>query len=670
MLVFVQHFIYNSTSYTSYFDTASNTITCQIVGLHPDQSTVGAPIPVGEQRSFCSDNPSTTKVTTTVISSYPYATFVLEEDSADCVYTPPGDTCDLAINSIAVTNEQSPGANDGAIVVNASTSYGGLQYSIDGGGTYQSSNVFLDIAVGNYFIIVKDAHDCSVSQPFSVLDYQNPVQNFTNELPVVLISGGNVSRWNAAFNPIVINYQRKDFAVVAIQQSGANIKVKTSVTLTTAQYNLGINNGIYFKSDKYEFYGKPLSYNPTDGFIVNTAYLGDDTSGYLNVNSTRPNFYVETELTTGNDPVNKQVLVAQHSPSVDGHTRADLSPYLQSLLSPNETYDYLLSNYKDYNLGGSYTIRYREVWDTGNTEWFSAPYPLYYTYAAMQLGDKYGGNMAQYVPFLSVPNNSLKAKFLTGFNNPTFFGGLPYEISFIYSENVIDKELYLELIPNCGTPENALLLNADAGYLLNADSSRFIIEHVYNPNIQGFPIIEALGINRLLIPNVFDCCDTEIVANIYYMSGETKVYIMQPLTIKYQCTCDDPYVYLKWINKLGGWDYWRFGYNQGLSDTTANSQQVENFVRDWENDQTIEDIISKQANGKLTLVAGQLSLPELEGLSWIAKSRRVQMLVSTNPVKWQTVIIPDGDFSKGETRKGLGNVKLSITLPSYNLQHG
>jgi len=669
MLVFIQHFVYNSTSYTTYFDTSNNTVTCDIVGLHPDQSTGGATIPVGEQKSFCSDNPSTTKVTTTVTGGYPYATFVLQENSPDCVYTPPSGGCDIAINSIAVTNEQSAGANDGSIVINASSSYGDLEYSINGS-TFQSSNVFTDIAVGNYTAYVRDNNECDVSQPFSILAYSNPVQNFTNELPVVPIAGGNVSRWNAAFNPIVINYQRKDFAIVSISQLGSQIAVKTSVTLTSDQFNKGINDGVYFKSPKYEYYGNPVSYNPTDGFIFDYLYLGDDTEGYLNVNSIKPNFFVQTEITSGNNPIKKDVLVAEHSPNNDGHTRADLSPYLQSLLSPDETYNYLSPNYKDYNLGGSYTIRYREVWDGGNTEWFSAPYPLYYTYAAMQLGDKYGGNMAQYIPFLTVPNNSLKAKFLSGFDKPVFWSGLPFELSFIYSENIIDKQLYFELLPNCGDGSNGLLLNADATYLLNADNSRFIIERVYNPNIQGYPIIEALGVNRVLVPDVFDCCADVIKANIYYLNGENKVYIMQDLPIQLECPCEDPYVYIKWINKLGAWDYWRFGYNQGISNITSGSDQVERFVNDWQNDQTIEDFISRKSNDKLTLVAGQLNLQQLEALSWMGHSRRVQMLVSKNPVKWQTVIIPDGDFSKGSTKSKIGNVKLSITLPALNGQRG
>lgn len=665
MLVFVLHFVYNNTSYTSYFDTSNNTGICQITGQNPTQSIPGGVVPIGEVKTFCSDNPSTTKVTTTSGGGNPFFTFTLQQNSPDCVYTPPSGGCDIAISSVSVTNELSAGANNGSITVNVTSSYGGIQYSLDNT-TFQSGNIFSNLAPNNYTIYVKDSNNCNTSQPFTVLAYTNPVQNFTNELPVVALPGGNISKWNAAFNPIVINYQRKDFVIIEVSQSGANVKVKTSVTLTADQYGKALTYGIYFKSAKYEFYGIPLSYNSTDGFVVSTPYVGTDSTGYLNVNVTKKNYFVQTEVTTPSNPV----IIAEHTPGVDGHTRADLSPYLQSLLSPDDANTYLQNNYKDYNLGGSYTIRYREVWDGGNSEWFAGPYPLYYTYAAAQLGERYGGNMAQYVPFLTTVTIKEKAKFLTGFELPTFWEGLPFDLSFIYSENVINQQLYFEVIPNCGALSNSLLLNADATYLLNADQSRFIIGRTYNSSIQGYQIIEALGINRIRMPNAFDCCATQLVANIYYLNGDSKFYIMQDQLIKYQCTCDDPYVYLKWINSRGGWDYWRFGFNQDLSNSTTNSEQINRFISNWETDQTMGDYISRQSVPKMSLVAGQLTLSELNSLSWLSNSRRVQMLTSVNPIKWQTVLVPDGDFSRGSTRSGIGNVKLSITLPSYNIQRG
>lgn len=666
MLVFVLHFVSNNTSYTSYFDTANNTGTCVIQGPNAGNPPRTQDIPVNDTGQFCSDNPSTTKVSWHGSSGYPYFTFTLEQNSSFCT-APPPTSCDATINSLTISQESQQGANDGKVTINASTSHGPLQYSINSGSNLQSSNYFENLAPGNYTAFIKDANDCTNTQQFSIIAYSNPVQNFTDELPVVELPGGNISRWNAAFNPIVIKYQRKDYTIATVTQgSDGQIKVKPTTTLTQPEYLAAINVGIYFSSPKYDFYGKADSYSDTDGFVITAPYLGDDSSGFININSLKPNYFVQTEITTGNNPVQKDVLYAEHSPNLKGYTNADLSPYLQSLLSPDETYDYLQTNYKDYNLAGSYTIRYREVWDTGNTIWFTAPYPLYYTYAAMQLGDKYGGNLAQYVPFLTVPSNNYKALFLSGFKKPRVWSGLPFDLSFIYSENVLTEDLIFELIPNCGANQNALLLNADKTYVLNADRSRFIIERVYNPNIQGYPIIEALGFNRLLVPSVFDCCATEIKANIKYDS----TYIMQDLYLKHECQCNDPYVYLKWINKLGGWDYWRFGFNQGRSKTSSNSELVQNYVRDWENDQTITDFISRNGVRKLSLVAGHLDLDELDGLSWIGESRRVQMLVSKNPVKWQTVIIADGDFPTGQTRTGKGDVKISITLPPDNIQHG
>jgi hypothetical protein len=60
-----------------------------------------------------------------------------------------------------------PTVNNGSITLSASGSTG-FTYSKDGGATYQPSNVFSNLAAGNYPVVVKDVNGCTKSQPVTV----------------------------------------------------------------------------------------------------------------------------------------------------------------------------------------------------------------------------------------------------------------------------------------------------------------------------------------------------------------------------------------------------------------------------------------------------------------------------------------------------------------------
>lgn len=62
-------------------------------------------------------------------------------------------------------NPTASGASNGQITVNASGGYGAMKYSINGGTTFQTSNVFSGLAAGNYIVTVKDSANCSALLP-------------------------------------------------------------------------------------------------------------------------------------------------------------------------------------------------------------------------------------------------------------------------------------------------------------------------------------------------------------------------------------------------------------------------------------------------------------------------------------------------------------------------
>ena len=55
------------------------------------------------------------------------------------------------------------GDNNGSIIINASGGNGSLQYSIDGGTTFQVANTFNNLSSGNYNLVIQDANNCQIT---------------------------------------------------------------------------------------------------------------------------------------------------------------------------------------------------------------------------------------------------------------------------------------------------------------------------------------------------------------------------------------------------------------------------------------------------------------------------------------------------------------------------
>lgn len=504
--------------------------------------------------------------------------------------------CDLTISATS-TNETAQGADDGTVEVSATSSFTGVEVSIDNTNWFTSPHLFTGLVPANYTAYSRDSNSCSRTLDFAIEAFDNPISGgFDSGLPVVSVSAGNISKWNAAFNPIVINFQ------------------------TTPD---------------------PL----------------------------KKNFRIEIEVTSGS-----KVVIGTYSPNTLGATRADISAFLKTLVNANDDFEYDVLNWRDLNRAASYTLRYREVWDGDSSVWYNAPYPLYVTWSAKQLGDKWGGNMAEYVTFSNEPNPDLKAKFLTLFDEPTSWVGLPFDNSFILSEYVVDEAIKVRTTsldinkqPISGGVDNLFLINNDSGYIIADTDSRLIIQQGALPPVANDGIFEQLGINRLMLAGNPSIGVEYFVIQLFTGDNDTPNFITQPLTIKVNQQCIDPYIYIKWLNTLGGWDYWRFGYDQVLSISTSNGIDIDRNVFDWENDETIAETISKNSVNRISFGA-IVGLNKIKGLTGLHNSTKIQMLTNLNPYKWQTVTLAVGQFDIRRTKNKTAELRFNINLPQTNIQ--
>lgn len=606
-------------------------------------------------------------------SSYFFTNFQVISLTPGTPVTNPA-TDDLVLSSIVTTPESALGAADGTVKIIASSSFPAIQYSLDNI-TWQSSPLFSGRTSGAGTGYAKDANGGFLSKPYTV----NFTGNVLTSDPTVDLGNGNLSRWNAAFNPIFFKFQRKDFLITSITPGAlGNIKVAVNADLTpvTARTTTGSitspGDFVYIKTTLYEGTYEVLIKDIT-GLTLNCPYTANDTTGFININSIKAYYQIQIKITYVDPVTNKFITITTNfNPFSNGYVRADLSFLLQSLLQAKDKSDYSLINYRDMQLSASYTIQYAEIWTGGIVSWTNIARPYYVIYAAKQLGEKSAVSLQEYVPY---PLGFQPAKWITDFKMPVFNPGFPFDIGFIFSEYMVGLAPFynvtlLDINKNPLTNQtigNAFLLNQDGGFLLNQDGSKFIIA---SQALVNQPIVQNVGLNRLLINfNIPDLC-WYFKIQIQYTAAGTTYNLTQPITLRVDQNTTDRPVYLRWIGLNGSWNYYKFVYNQVVSLDVSEAVTMKRYVVDWANEDTIEDVISKNAGEKMQVFAENMSVDDIKGLQSIKYSPKVQLLKQSGPPpKWVTVNVASGTFTERETFIDEYSFSLTFALPSKNIQN-
>lgn len=283
--------------------------------------------------------------------------------------------------------------------------------------------------------------------------------------PRVNVATGAVSRWNAVHNPLIYEIQRIDFLVWTSQNSGGFVKLNT----ITPHYILA-GETIYVKTGVYDqlcVATAVTSTTITTDIIFQTASSG----GWVNRNQGYTNYRIETKV-LGINGTNQYYLIATsiNYPNAKGLTKVDLAPYLRGLLKTiTDGFDRSQINWKDQALGSRFNLQYREVYDgsPGTFSTVSSADKHYIVNAARQIQSKYGQNLGEYVPFETPLPEEKLAKFLSGFERPTYFVGFPFDLSFIYdagySYSLSREEDELDI--------NGSVVNHDSDLLLSSQNT-------------------------------------------------------------------------------------------------------------------------------------------------------------------------------------------------------
>lgn len=366
--------------------------------------------------------------------------------------------------------------------------------------------------------------------------------------------GGNTSRWNAAKNPIVYKMIRKDFNITNVANSGGALQITVNAnltTLTTAQGGPVVigsklwvvtDNGVY--NALYTVVTVTNAANSVVTFGAGT-FISAATTGYINLQQ-RTNYRV---LVGVYNSLNALISTLSYSPDKSGNLIIDVSTPLLNNISVDNVANYVTGFTTNDEITSyiKFYIRYRELWTNSNeTETNDTANQFFALYGSRQIGEPYGGNMAEYVNY---ENGNPAALFLTKFTRPSIWRGYPFSITTITSDNVSTNSNFI------GT-----YFRLD-GFAI----SSFFLTKVANAG----KVLRLSPNNALAIPSDAAYLTISYENTLLTLSEIKRIYIKQP--------CSNP-VLLWWRNSLGGDAFWMFEFNQSYSYRYDNGRKAKRYV--------------------------------------------------------------------------------------------
>lgn len=247
-----------------------------------------------------------------------------------------------------------------------------------------------------------------------------------------------VSRWVATESPVNFRLLRHDFDIVSVANNAGNLQI--TVAAGTYSGIIGDSVSVYNKTLNAMYQGTVLTGTTTTVIETDipfiTGFAPSDTAldperliTYVNDNTLREGYYFEGRLTI-NGVLYPLTIVA--SPDSFGYADLDVSGILRIITSLGKVGDYTSLIMAETNKSGNFYLEYRDAWYTNLTNTWTAaegsPAPLWY-YAEAVRSEEQGSNLHEFVP-----DDVNCAPFLNSFENPVYFEGLPFDLSFILPE--------------------------------------------------------------------------------------------------------------------------------------------------------------------------------------------------------------------------------------------
>ena len=305
-----------------------------------------------------------------------------------------------------------------------------------------------------------------------------------------------ISRWLATESPNNFRLFRQDFIVGTPVNAGGFLQV------TCIENYIG-NNGnviaIYDANTQAMLVGEITNIDVgLKDIITDIPYVAGMDPVYMNDNTLYSGYYFEGRLTI-NDVLYALSIIA--SPDSFGYANLDVSGILRIVTSLGKTGDYTQRIMKETTKSGKFNFEYRDAWYGSNNDWegvaivspaASPPILVDWYYAESVRSEEQGSNLHDFVA--SEIND---APFFNQFDQPVYFLGLPFDLSFILPEMAIVSPASDITVTIKIYNSNNLLLST-------------ITETIAADALEGF--INSLNIDETTIPEGADHMTVEITA--------------------------------------------------------------------------------------------------------------------------------------------------------------
>lgn len=125
------------------------------------------------------------------------------------------------------------------------------------------------------------------------------------------------------------------------------------------------------------------------------------------------------------------------------------------------------------------------------------------------------------------------------------------------------------------------------------------------------------------------------------------------IPVRNTCVPESPF-YVRWINSLGGWDYWMFGKRQDRTTAISDIKEYEPYYEDSATIKTNRKLLSRQASRFVVAGDEMINTNEFDEVVKILLSPDIEYFSNS---EWKPISI-----TNQEVKKSTANVNHSISL--------
>jgi hypothetical protein len=227
-------------------------------------------------------------------------------------------------------------------------------------------------------------------------------------------------------------------------------------------------------------------------------YVAGMDPEYMNDNTLHGGYYFEGRLTI-NDVLYDLTIIA--SPDSFGYADLDVSGILRIVTSLGKVGDYTQRIMKEPTKSGKFNFEYRECWYGSDNDWegvaitsplTSPPTLIDWYYAESVRSEEQGSNLYDFVA-----DEDNDSPFFNAFEQPVYFLGLPFDLSFILPEITAVSPASDITVTIKIYDSNNLLLDT-------------VIESIPADSLEGF--VNSLNIDEATVPQNASYMTAEITA--------------------------------------------------------------------------------------------------------------------------------------------------------------